>query len=72
MCVNGNPLRDVQDEAPVCTADCGHEIYPGECRFTWEGRWLCPDCFKEAVEQAVRSDPAQVALEMGLGVERYT
>lgn len=71
MCVNGNPLRDIQDEAPVCTADCGHEIYHGEFKAEWEGKMLCPDCFRAAVKRALRENPAQVALEMGLAVERH-
>lgn len=71
MCVNGNPLRDVQDEAPVDHADCGHEIYHGEFTAEWEGEMLCPDCFRAAVKRALRDNPAQVALEMGLSVERH-
>ncbi|MEG2098062.1 MAG: hypothetical protein RRY65_07840, partial [Pseudoflavonifractor sp.] len=27
MRVNGNPLRDAQDDLPVATAACGHEIF---------------------------------------------
>ena len=69
--INTNPLRDTQDDSPVSHAGCGHEIYHGELTFQWEGRWLCPDCFKEAVERAVHENPAQVALEMSLEVERH-
>lgn len=69
MCVNGNPLRDTQADSPVAHAACGHEIYRGELTFQWEGRWLCPDCFRSAVERALRENPALVALEMGLEVE---
>ena len=44
---------------------------PGEARFQWEGRWLCPDCFRAAVNKALNDCPEQVAQEMGLEVERY-
>lgn len=71
MCVNGNPLRDTQADSPVAHADCGHEIYHGEFMAEWEGKMLCPDCFRSAVERALRENPAQVALEMGLEVERH-
>ena len=70
MYVNPNPLRDPQDAPPAAWGDCGHEIWPGECRFRWESRWLCPDCFRAAVRRALEEDPAQVALEMQLDVER--
>ena len=71
MCVNGNPLRDAQADSPVAMANCGHEIYHGEFMAEWEGQMLCPDCFRAAVERALRENPAQVGLEMGLEVERY-
>ena len=71
MKVNPDPLRDAQDKLPAAWGDCGHEIYHGEFLGEWEGRMLCPDCWKKAVKRAVDETPCQVALEMQLGVERY-
>ena len=50
---------------------CRQEVYHGEARYLWEGRWLCPDCFKSAVEGALNEHPEQLAFELGLDVERY-
>lgn len=71
MKVNPAPLIDTQDEMPAAWGDCGHEIYHGEFLAEWEGCMLCPDCFRAAVNKALRDSPEQVALEMGLEVERY-
>ena len=30
-------------------ADCGHEIYPGEHMYSWDGRYICPDCLLDKV-----------------------
>lgn len=72
--LNLNPYTDKQEEAPAAYCEnplCQQEVYHGEARFQWEGRWLCPDCFRAAVSKALRECPEQVALEMGLEVERY-
>ena len=64
--------HDLQQELPVAYGDCGHEIYRDEFLAEWEGKKLCPDCWKDAVAQALRDNPVQIALEMQLHVERYT
>lgn len=28
-------------------AGCGHEVYPGEALYFWEGGTLCPDCLED-------------------------
>lgn len=61
-------LYDNQTDSVAAWCDCRHEIYHGEARYLWEGRWLCPDCFRAALESA---DLDQLALELGLEVERY-
>ena len=66
--IQGNGL---EKEASAYCEKCRQEVYHGEARFQWEGRWLCPDCFRAAVNKALRDCPEQVALEMGLEVERY-
>lgn len=71
MKVELDPLRDAQQAPAAATGDCGHEVYTGEFLAEWEGRMLCPDCWRAAVEKALREFPTQVALEMGLEVERY-
>lgn len=30
---------------------CMHEIYAGENAYVWDGELLCPDCFKEKIEE---------------------
>lgn len=30
-------------------ADCGHEVYEGEHLIEWQGKQICPDCFKEDI-----------------------
>lgn len=66
------PLRDVQEEAPAALCErCGGEVWRGERRFQWEGKWLCPDCFRFAVERMLRNYPESLAYELGLEVERY-
>ena len=70
--LNLNPCPDRQQDTPVSECEkCRQEVYHGEARFQWEGRWLCPDCFRAAVNKALRDCPEQLALEMGLKVERY-
>ena len=64
-------LQTDRDHWPAAEGTCGHEVYRGEFLAEWEGRMLCPDCWRAAVERALRDDPLQVAAEMQLTVERY-
>ena len=42
--LNLNPCPDRQQDNPVSECEkCRQEVYHGEARFQWEGRWLCPD-----------------------------
>lgn len=68
--ITKSPYRDVQEDLPIQTAGCGHEIYRDELIFQWEGRTVCLECFSSAVERLLRDHPAQLACEMGLEVER--
>lgn len=62
-------LYDSQTAPAAAYCDkCRQEVYHGEARYLWEGRWLCPDCFRAALESA---DLGQIAFELGLEVERY-
>lgn len=70
--LNYHPYHDAQQEPAAAYCDkCRQEVYHGEARYLWEGRWLCPDCFKSAVEGALNEHPEQLAFELGLDVERY-
>lgn len=72
MKINTDPYRDVQEEAPAAHCEhCKQEIYPNDRRYLWEGRWVCEDCLRSAVERELRERPEQVALELGLDIERY-
>lgn len=67
-----SPLRDPQDAIPSSTCEkCRGEVYSGETMYLWEGTWLCPDCFKSAIEKLLEADPRQLALELNLEMERY-
>ena len=65
------PGRDEKEERPACIAHCDHEVYRGEFIAEWEGRMLCPDCWKAAVAAALDKYPLQLALEMQLRVETF-
>ena len=70
--LNYHPYHDAQQEPAAAYCDkCRQEVYQGEARFQWEGRLICKECFTAVVERALREYPEQVALEMGLEVERY-
>ena len=61
------PLRDTQQETPAAWCErCRQEVYSGETMYRWEGQWLCPECFREAIE---RTSLAQLALELRLDTE---
>ncbi len=63
------PLRDAQQERPAAwCGECLGEIYPGETVYRWEGKAVCPDCFKWAVRALLETSPGRLADE--LGVER--
>ena len=49
---------------------CGGEIYPGEQVYRWEGRELCPDCFRAVVEGLLDLSPLLLAQDLGVEVRR--
>ena len=58
------PLRDTQQETPAAWCErCRQEVYSGETMYRWEGQWLCPECFRDAVNNA---DLWTLAADMGL------
>lgn len=71
------PLRDVQDEAPVCfCSKCRQEIYPGETIYRrvtddLSGDHMCPDCFRAWVESFLDTSPQLVAHALGVDTESY-
>ena len=65
------PLADAQQEPPAMYGDCGCEIYHGEFLAEWEGKMICPDCWRTAVERFLQTDPQLLAQEMGLEVRQY-
>lgn len=57
-----NPLRDVQQEAPVCHCRrCQGEVYRGETLYTWDGAEICQDCFQSIITDWVDKNPREVA-----------
>lgn len=71
MKINLDPLRDAQEEHPAAWCEgCRMEVYAGEQRYLWEGRWLCHECLCAQVERLLRENPGQLALELGLEIER--
>lgn len=67
-----HPLRDPQAQPPaaVCRR-CLGEIYREECSFLWEGRWLCPDCFRAAVLGLLDTSPTLLAQDLGVEIRRH-
>lgn len=64
------PLRDGQEEAPAAECGrCGGGVYAGEYLVRWEGRALCPDCFRAKLLRWLRDSPAQVAERLGFQYE---
>lgn len=58
---------DPQAVPPAGTCQrCRGEIYPGERVYRWEGRGLCPDCFKAVVSALLEASPALVAADLGV------
>lgn len=59
-------LRDAQDETPsaYCEA-CRGEVYREESLFDWDGKQICPDCFKRKVRSWLELSPEQVANALG-------
>lgn len=64
------PRLEPDEERPAITAGCGCEVWHGEYTVVWEGRTLCPDCFRSAVEKMLEDRPEQLADELGLEVTR--
>lgn len=65
---------DPQDAVTVAICGnrkCRGEVYSGETMYLWEGVWLCPDCFKSAVESLLSENPRQLALELDLDMRVY-
>lgn len=45
-----NPEQDTEPpEDFYITADCGHEVYQGQGKIEYEGKYICPDCFTTKV-----------------------
>lgn len=65
-----DPLRDVQQDAPLCECEmCRGEMWSGEKRFHWTGKRICLDCFKEEVTDWLNKAPIEVAYALNLDVE---
>lgn len=63
-------MRDAQDERPVATCGrCQGEVYHGEAMYLWNGKWVCVDCLRAAVEALLEDHPRQVAADMMLDVQ---
>lgn len=55
-------LRDEQDSAPVgWCGRCAGEIYEGERVYNWEGRDICPDCFRAVIGRWLQEDTGGLA-----------
>lgn len=59
--------RDPQEEVPAARCRrCGGEVYRGETLFYWEGRGVCPDCFRWSVERLLDTSPVLLARDLGV------
>ena len=60
------PLRDSQQEEPVCLCDgCLGEVYREETLYEWQGRWVCVDCFLGEMGRWLSHTPEQAARTLG-------
>ena len=66
-------VRDRQEEVPgaLCRR-CGGEVYRGELLDYWEGRPICPDCSRLAVQRLLDTSPALLAQDLGVDTRRLT
>lgn len=65
-----DPLRDIQQEKPVCHCKrCGQEIYHDCPVVTEDGGRMHMDCFEEYVEELLKTSPAIVADCLGMRYE---
>lgn len=61
------PLADRQCVPPLCLCTrCGGELYPGEQGYLWNGRQICPDCFKTVVTVWLEESACEVAAALGV------
>lgn len=66
-------VRDRQEEVPAALCRrCGGEVYRGELLYYWEGRPICPDCFRLAVQRLLDTSPALLAQDLGVDTRRLT
>lgn len=64
-------LRDAQDETPAAYCHrCGGEVWQEEYRVRWNGRWICPDCFRAEVERMLDEEPEALADALRLDCEK--
>ena len=60
-------LRDEQDAKVVCWCRrCGGEVYEEETLYVWDGKRVCPDCFKECVKDWLDKSSNEVADALGI------
>ena len=60
-------VRDPQGEVPAARCRrCGGEVYRGETLYVWEGRPICPDCFRLTVERLLDISPVLLAQDLGV------
>lgn len=62
-------MKRLRKGEPATVADCGHDLWKGDFMAEWEGKMLCPDCWKAAVSKMLKESPTQIAIEMGLDLE---
>ena len=64
-------LRDAQDETPAAYCHrCGGEVWREEYRVRWDGKWICPDCFRAEVERMLDEEPEALADALQLDCEK--
>ena len=62
---------DPQQEAPAAFCRrCRGEVYRGETLYFWEGRPICPDCFRLEVQRLLDTSPLLLAQDLGVGTCR--
>lgn len=50
---------------PVLCAECEQGVYEGETLYSFNGNWICPECFIDAITEFVKWKTEEFAAEYG-------
>ena len=71
MAYHPEPATDPPEEY-YDVAGCEHEIYEGESLWEWDGKFLCPDCMEEVINDLTWEEIAAVYGATRIPIEKPT